>query len=56
MRQAFRSLRPMDVGVDGPTSWDMLRGFRSIRTDPLTFLVAAQRRYGDLVAFPVPGS
>lgn len=56
MRQAFRSLRPMDVGVDGPTSWDMLRGFRSIRTDPLTFLVAAQRRYGDLVAFPVPGA
>jgi cytochrome P450 len=34
----------------------MLRGFRSIRTDPLTFLVAAQRRYGDLVAFPVPGA
>ena len=52
----LRSLRPADVGVDGPTSLDMLRGFRSIRTDPLTFLVAAQRRYGDLVAFPVPGA
>jgi len=52
----LRSLRPMDVGVDGPTSLDMLRGFRSIRTDPLQFLASAQRRYGDLVAFPVPGA
>jgi hypothetical protein len=45
----------MDVGVDGPTSWDMLRGFTSVRADPLGFLVSAQERYGDLVAFPVPG-
>jgi cytochrome P450 len=50
-----RSLKPTDVGVDGPTSWDMLRGFRSVRADPLGFLVSAQARYGDLVAFPVPG-
>jgi cytochrome P450 len=33
----------------------MLRGFRSVRADPLGFLVTAQARYGDLVAFPVPG-
>jgi cytochrome P450 len=54
--RGLRSLKPTDVGVDGPTSWDMLRGFRSVRADPLRFLVSAQARYGDLVAFPVPGS
>lgn len=33
----------------------MARGFRSIRDDPIAFLGRAQARYGDLVAFPVPG-
>jgi cytochrome P450 len=56
LKRTLRSLRPMDVGVDGPTSWNMLRGFLSIRTDPLEFLIEAQGRYGDLVAFPVPGA
>jgi len=34
----------------------MLRGFAAIRDDPLAFLEQAQGRYGDLVAFPVPGT
>jgi cytochrome P450 len=47
--------RPTDIGVPGPTAWDMARAFRAVRADPLTFLGQVQRRYGDLVAFPVPG-
>jgi cytochrome P450 len=54
-RSAPRPFRPTDIGVAGPTSWDMLRGFTSVRADPLGFLLAVQARYGDLVAFPVPG-
>lgn len=50
-----RSLAPIDVGVPGPTPWDMARAFRSVRADPLSFLVDVRRRYGDVVAFPVPG-
>jgi cytochrome P450 len=50
-----RSFRPTPIGVDGPSVWDMVRGFTSVRADPLGFLVAVQGRYGDLVAFPVPG-
>ncbi len=34
----------------------MLRGFTAIRGNPLQFLERTQARYGDLVAFPVPGS
>jgi cytochrome P450 len=34
----------------------MARFFRSVRADPLSFLVEVSERYGDLVAFPVPGS
>ena len=34
----------------------MARGFRAIRSDPLRFLEQTQSRYGDLVAFPVPGA
>ena len=49
------AMRPTDVGVDGPTPRDMARDFRSIRRDPLTFLSQVTRRYGDTVAFPVPG-
>jgi cytochrome P450 len=51
-----RSLRPVSLGLPGPSPWDMLRGFTAIRDDPLQFLEATQARYGDLVAFPVPGS
>ncbi len=46
----------MDIGVPGPTPWDMARAFRSVRADPLGFLGDVSAEYGDLVAFPVPGS
>jgi len=46
---------PTDIGVPGPTPLDMARAFRSVRADPLTFLDTATRRWGDTVAFPVPG-
>lgn len=49
-------MRPNTLGLPGPSPWDMLRGFRAIRSDPLTFLEQTQSRYGDLVAFPVPGA
>ncbi|MEO7058423.1 MAG: cytochrome P450 [Lapillicoccus sp.] len=55
LEQRQRSRRPTDIGVEGPTPRDMLRAFTSVRADPLGFLAAQQRRYGDLVAFPVPG-
>lgn len=50
-----RSWSPTDIGIDGPTSLDMFRAFTKIRADPLAFLTATQDRYGDVVAFPVPG-
>jgi cytochrome P450 len=34
----------------------MARAFRSVRADPLSFLVDVSERFGDLVAFPVPGA
>ncbi|WGL52607.1 cytochrome P450 [Nocardioides sp. BP30] len=46
---------PTDIGVPGPTPLDMARAFRSVRADPLSFLDSATRRWGDTVAFPVPG-
>lgn len=52
----LQALRPTDVGVPGPSSLDMARAFRSIRADPLTFLVEVSAGYGDLVSFPVPGA
>lgn len=52
---ALKSLQPTDLGIRGPSSLDMARGFRSVRADPLSFLVEVSDRYGDLVAFPVPG-
>ena len=47
--------KPMDIGVNGPSAWDMARAFRSVRADPLSFLSEVSERYGDVVAFPVPG-
>ena len=41
-------------GLPGPGLLDMARGFAAIRDNPLAFLEDTQRRYGDLVAFPVP--
>lgn len=52
---APRRWQATDVGAPGPTPRDMLRAFRSVRSDPLGFLALAGERYGDLVAFPVPG-
>lgn len=52
----FQAMRPMEIGVPGPTPGDMARAFRSIRRDPLSYLVDVQQEYGDLVAFPVPGT
>lgn len=49
-------MRPNTLGLPGPSQWDMARGFGAIRSDPLTFLEQTQSRYGDLVAFPVPGA
>ena len=49
-------MRPNTLGLPGPSQWVMARGFRAIRSDPLTFLEEMHSRYGDLVAFPVPGS
>ncbi|WP_460600366.1 cytochrome P450 [Flexivirga lutea] len=46
---------PLDIGAPGPSTREMMTGFRSIRADPLRFLCRARERYGDLVAFPVPG-
>lgn len=34
----------------------MARAFRSVRRDPLTFLTEVTERFGDTVAFPVPGA
>jgi cytochrome P450 len=52
----LQATRPTDIGVAGPSPLDMARAFRSVRADPLSFLVEAAERFGDLVAFPVPGA
>ncbi len=52
----LQAMQPTDIGIAGPTSLDMARGFLSIRADPLSFLVDVSERYGDLVSFPVPGA
>ncbi len=51
----LRAGQPTDLGVPGPSALDMARAFRSVRSDPLSFLVEVSGRFGDLVAFPVPG-
>ena len=38
----------------GPTGSEMLRGFKTIRHDPLQFLLESWRAYGDVVQFPIP--
>ncbi|HEY6933322.1 MAG TPA: cytochrome P450 [Marmoricola sp.] len=52
----LQATRPTDIGVPGPSPLDMARAFRSVRADPLSFLLEVTERYGDLVAFPVPGA
>ncbi len=51
----LQAMQPTDLGIPGPSSMDMARAFRSVRADPLSFLVEVSERFGDLVAFPVPG-
>lgn len=51
----LQAMKPTDVGVLGPSSLVMARAFRSIRSDPLSFLAEVCAQYGDRVAFPVPG-
>ncbi|GAB3929324.1 cytochrome P450 [Kribbella albertanoniae] len=46
---------PSWAAVPGPAARDMMRGFRMIRANPLRYLEQTRARYGDLVAFPVPG-
>ena len=52
----LQAMQPTDVGVPGPSSWDMARAFRSVRADPLAFLGEVSQRFGDTVSFPVPGA
>lgn len=42
------------VTAPGPLGPQMLRSFRTIRTDPLGFLNATWREFGDIAQFPVP--
>jgi cytochrome P450 len=51
---ARRNGRYTPLAVDGPLPADMLRHALVIRRDPLGYLRATVRRYGDLVAFPLP--
>lgn len=52
----LQAMQPTDLGIPGPSPLDMARAFRSVRADPLSFLVEVTDRFGDLVAFPVPGA
>jgi cytochrome P450 len=52
----MQAMRPTDLGIPGPSPLDMARAFRSVRADPLSFLGEVSQRYGDTVAFPVPGA
>lgn len=56
IRDRLQAMNPTDIGVPGPSSLDMAKAFRSVRADPLSFLVEVSDRFGDLVAFPVPGT
>lgn len=50
-----RNARYTSLDVEGPLPLDMLRAVPLIRSAPLTFLRRCVERYGDLVAFPIPG-
>lgn len=47
-------LRPVELGLPGPTNRDMARAFGPARRDPLSYLGGLVEEHGDLVAFPVP--
>lgn len=42
------------VTAPGPSGGEMLRGFSTIRHDPLQFLLDSWRAHGDVVQFPIP--
>jgi cytochrome P450 len=46
----------VDTSPPGPTGAEMLRGIRRMRRDTLGWLTEVADCYGDVVAFPVPGS
>jgi len=52
----LQAMQPIDLAIPGPSTLDMARAFRSVRAEPLSFLVEVTERFGDLVAFPVPGA
>ncbi len=52
----LQAMQSTDLGIPGPSALDMARAFRSVRADPLSFLIEVSERFGDLVAFPVPGA
>lgn len=56
LSSARQAMRRTDLGIPGPSGLGMARAFRSVRADPLSFLAEVFDRYGDLVAFPVPGT
>ncbi|WP_338073763.1 cytochrome P450 [Kineococcus siccus] len=49
-----RNARYTRLAADGPLPWDMVRAVPGIRRSPVDFLTATTRRYGDVVAFPLP--
>ena len=44
--ERLQAMRPTEIGVPGPTPTDMARAFRSVRRDPLGFLVQVREHYG----------
>ena len=53
---ARRNARFTDVEADGPLPWHMVAAVPEILRDPLGFLRRTANRYGDVVAFPMPGA
>ncbi len=51
----LQAMQPTDLGIPGPTSLDMARAFRSVRADPLSFLVRGLRAVRRPRRLPRPG-
>ncbi|MGV1037678.1 MAG: cytochrome P450 [Candidatus Nanopelagicales bacterium] len=49
-----RSGWQVPINAPGPSGGQMLKSFGRIRRDPLQFLAAIWREYGDVVQFPIP--
>ncbi|GMA85869.1 hypothetical protein GCM10025868_11190 [Angustibacter aerolatus] len=52
---ARRNARYTPLDVDGPVPREMVRDVPAIRRDALGYLARTTERFGDLVAFPMPG-